>query len=233
MSDHLFLLGDLKKNLLLKYEKNQLAQVYLARYPNETDPKKWTLDFLKSITGLTDHPDILWVEREEKENDYKVDSKGIAALFKFLNYRAFELKKKFIFLTDAHLLSTIVSNKLLKTLEELPENFCLILFAPKDEALLATVESRAIKITLPSEKGDVNYDAPPLSFNSAQELLAALKESEDELLLEKKFIEEKLHNALQSPNFKSCEELLNKLKHYSVSESFNNTKLSRLSLFFE
>lgn len=233
MSTKVSSLGDLKKNLLLKYEKNQLAQVYLARYPNETDPRIWARDFLKSITSLADHPDVLWVERDEKENEYKVDSKGIASLFKFLNYRAFELKKKFIFLTDAHLLSTIVSNKLLKTLEEMPENFCLILFAPKDENLLATVESRALKVTLPSEKGDINYDAPPLSFNSAQELLAELKQTEDELLLEKKFIEEKLQKALQSANFKSCDELLDKLKHYSVSESFNNTKLSRLSLFFE
>ncbi len=232
MSDNLFLLGDLKKNLLLKYEKNQLAQVYLARYPHETDPRTWARDFLKSITSLADHPDVLWVERTEKENDYKVDSPGIAALLKFINYRAFELKKKFIFFTDAHLLSTIVSNKLLKTLEEMPENFCLILFAPKDETLLATVESRAIKIALPSDKNAVNYDAPPLMFNSAQELVAELKQSEDELLLEKRFIEEKLQKALQSADFKTCDELLDKLKHYSVSESFNNAKLSRLSLFF-
>lgn len=232
MSNQLYSLGDLKKNLLLKYEKNQLAQVYLARYPKECDPKKWAQDFLKSITTLSDHPDVLWVLREEKENDYKVDSPGIASLLKFLNYRAFELKKKFIFLTDAHLLSTIVSNKLLKTLEEMPENFCLILFAPKDETLLATVESRAIKISLPSSEENLDYDAPPLIFHSAQELLAELKESEDDLLLEKRFIEEKLKNGLQNAQYKTCDELLDKLKHYSLSESFNNSKLSRLSLFF-
>ncbi len=42
-------LGDLKSNLLLKYEKNQLAQVYLARYPAHTDPVVWGQDLIKSI----------------------------------------------------------------------------------------------------------------------------------------------------------------------------------------
>lgn len=223
---------DLKKNLLLRYEKNLLGQVYLAKYGAHTNPKEWAQDFLKSITPLTDHPDILWVELEEKENSYKVESKGILELLKFLNYNAFELKKKFIFILDAHLLSVIVSNKLLKVLEELPENFCLFLFAPKDENLLATVESRAIKVTIETAEEKIDFDAPPLDFKSAQELLAELKGSDDELLLEKKFIEERLNNALKNANFKDCALLLDKLKHYSESEAFNNSKLSRLSLLF-
>ena len=224
--------SSLTQTLLLKYEKNQLGSVYLARYGVHTDPKEWGHDFLKAITPLQDHPDVLWVELDKKENSYKVESQGILDLLKFLNYKAFELKKKFIFITDAHLLSTVVSNKLLKVFEELPEDFCLFLFAPKDENLLATVESRAIKVLLPSGEDKTDYDAPPLEFASAQELLAELKSSEDELLLEKKFIEERLNKTLKSASFKGCSEELEKLKHYSESEAFNNTKLSRLSLFF-
>lgn len=221
----------LKDNLLKKYQDGKLASVYLAKYPEENDPKVWAQDFLKDITPLSDHPDVLWVERIE-ENEYKVDSEGILNLLKFLNYRAFELKKKFIFFMDAHLISVIVSNKLLKIFEELPENFCLFLFAPYDQNLLPTVESRAIKILLPKDLSG-NYDAPLPHYASAQELVASLKKSDDDYLEEKKFIEESLNLALQSKDYQKCSELLEALKHYQVSENFNNSKLSRLSLLFK
>ena len=224
-------LGNLSKNLLAKYKSGNLASVYLAKYPENTDPEIWAREFLKNITPLTDHPDVLWVSRGEKENDYKVDSAGIAALLKFLNYRAFELKTKFIFIKDAHLLSVIVSNKLLKVFEELPENFCLFLFAPQEENLLPTVESRALKILIPKD-----IDATPAldlpSFTSAQELLGVLKKSENEFAMEKRFIEESLDKSLKTANFKDCVELLENLKTHSIGDSFNNSKLSRLSLFF-
>ena len=123
-------LGDLQKNLVKKYAEGNLGSVYLALYPEQTDPKKWGQELLAQVTRTSDHPDILWVERGEDEKDYKVESPGILALLKFLNYRAYELKKKFIMINDAHLMSVIVSNKLLKVFEELPENFCLFLFSP-------------------------------------------------------------------------------------------------------
>ena len=97
----------LEANLLKKYHQDGLAQVYLAKYPENTDPTVWFKAFIKEITPLTDHPDILWIDRGE-ENFYKVESAGIMALNKFLNYRAFELKKKFIFINDAHLMSVII-----------------------------------------------------------------------------------------------------------------------------
>lgn len=224
---------DLKKILLKKYQDDNLATVYLAKYPEHTDPKKWALDFLQPITKLADHPDVLWVSRSENENDYKVESKGIASLVKFLNFRAFELKKKFIFLEDAHLLSVIVSNKLLKVFEELPENFCLFLFAPQGQDLLPTVESRAIKVLMPQDPIDFDSHQDVPQYQSAQELLASLKKSDDEDLEEKKFIENALDSAIKSGDFKECGRLLENLKHYGVSENFNNAKLSRLALFFK
>ena len=201
---------DLADNLLKKYHQDNLAQVYLAKYPTNTNPIEWAKDFIKKITPLSDHPDILWIEREE-ENHYKVESAGILALNKFLNYRAFELKKKFIFINDAHLMSVIVSNKLLKVFEELPENFCLFLLSPQDQNLLPTVESRALKILLPSTLLTEIQKTPPIKYASAQELVASLKKSEDD----------------------HCETALANLQHYQASDAFNNSKLSRLALFFK
>lgn len=226
-------LGDLKKNLLAKYQNDLIASVYLAKYPASGDPEGWVRDFLKSITPLEDHPDVLWVKRSDTENEYKVESAGITALLKFLNYRPYELKKKFILITDAHLMSTIVSNKLLKVFEELSSNFCLFLFAPQEENLLATVESRAIKVLLPESTQEIDYDAPLIEYSSPQDLVAQLKSSSDEFLLEKKFIEVSLNKTLQKPSFEACSKDLENLKHHSLSEAFNNSKLSRLSPFFK
>jgi hypothetical protein len=218
---------DLKKTLLKKYEKDMLAQVYLARYGNSTDPKTWFQDFLSGITKLPDHPDVLWVSRDlkkdkEQENEYKVDSASIKSLLNFLNFRAYELKKKFIFIEDAHLLSVIVSNKLLKVLEEMPVAFCLFLLAPKQESLLPTVESRAIKILLPE-----NLDADPVLV-----AVMELKKSDDSLSMEKSFIENSLQRVIESGDYLALEAALDNLKMHSISESFNNSKASRLSPFF-
>lgn len=226
-------LGDLKKILFKKYTEGSLASLYLALYPEHTDPTAWAQEFISQITKLPDHPDVLWVERDEDEKEYKVESPGILSLLKFLNYRAYDLKKKFILVKDAHLMSVIVSNKLLKIFEELPENFCLFLFSPQDQGLLPTVESRAIKILLPQDLSNVDYDAGQAEYSSAQDLIANLKKSDHPELDEKRFIEVALNKSLKGANFKEISETLENLKHFSVSADFNNTKLSRLSLFFK
>lgn len=227
-------LGSLKTNLLNKYKTGNLAQVYLAKYPIGTDPIIWAKDFLQGITSLEDDADVLWVNRDEKDKEYKVDSSEITAMLKFLNYRPFHLKKKFIFLNDAHLLSTIVSNKLLKVFEELPESFCMMLFAPQEENLLATVESRAINILLPESQSSLNEKEgiQERHYTSALDLIAQLKNSDDQSFEEKKFIENSLNKSLKKGNFEELSLQLENLKHYTISENFNNSKLSRLSLFF-
>ena len=223
---------DLAANLLKKYNHDNLAQVYLAKYPEHTNPIIWAQNFIKEITPLADHPDILWIDRGE-ENLYKVDSAGILALNKFLNYRTYELKKKFIFINEAHLMSVIVSNKLLKVFEELPENFCLFLFAPQDQNLLPTVESRTIKILLPENLESVNHDELIPEYASAQELITRLKKSDNDHVEEKNFIEDSLRKTLLNANYSECAQALTNLQHYQVSEDFNNSKLSRLALFFK
>lgn len=226
-------LGNLLNNLLKKYQKSSLAQVYLAKYPKNTDPTIWARDLLKHITPLEDHPDVLWVNRGDKENEYKVESAGISAMLKFLNYRPLHLKVKFIFINDAHLLSTIVSNKLLKVFEELPENFCMFLFAPQEDSLLATVESRAINILLPQLSDlKTSNNIEERHYSSAVDFLGQNKNSEHQEQLEKNFIEKSLDKSLQKGNFQELSEQLENLKHFLESENFNNSKLSRLSLFF-
>ena len=83
------------------------------------------------------------------------------------------------------------------------------------------------------ESSSTNNDAALPEYNSAQELVAALKKSEDDYLEEKRFIEESLTKTLRTENYQDCSDALETLKHYGASAAFNNSKLSRLALFFK
>ena len=65
------------------------------------------------------------------------------------------------------------------------------------------------------------------------DLVGQLKNSENQLQEEKRFIEESLALTMKNGNFKELSNQLDNLKHYSQSDNFNNSKLSRLSLFFK
>lgn len=224
---------DLTKVLVKKYANDQLAQVYLASYPLHTGPENWIQDFIQNFTKLEDHPDVYWVTRSEKENNYKVDSDSIKGMLKFISYRPIELKTRFIFFTDAHLMSDIVANKLLKVLEELPPLYCLFLLAPEGQHLLPTVESRAIKVRLPKSKDTQQTESEMPAFESVHELVQYLKTSEDPFFDEKKFIEQAISLMLsKSSSFEQYNEMLANLKHYLESDLYNNAKASRLSLIF-
>jgi hypothetical protein len=143
---------------------------------------------------------------------------------------------KFIFLQDAHLLSDIVANKLLKVFEELPKDCCLFLLTPHDENLLATVESRAIKISLPlpiSPRSEIDHkDNESEAYLNLNEVCSLLKNSDESHILEKKILTTKLNKCLDEADYLKCNDVLEKLKHYDACEKFNNQKQSRLALFF-
>ena len=225
--------------LIKKYKENSLASLYIANYNSErTNPKIWADDFLKNITTIEDHPDVLKLNKSEKEKEYKVESPAILELYKFINYKPLNLKKKFIFLFDSQDISTIVANKLLKIFEELSSDICLILFAPDNAAMLPTVTSRAIKIQISNlNKTDIVPNENLDHITSPQELIAYLKQSRLESnQLEKKFIEQKieqcLKNAHDPKNYQQLDELLLSLKDFELSSDFNNSQISRISRFF-
>jgi len=224
--------------LLNKYQNGTLAALYCAHYDSaKCDPEVWVDSFLKSITPLIDHPDILKMRKGEtdkkKDKDYKVDSVAIKDFIKFINYRPLALKKKFIFLFNANDLSVIVSNKLLKIFEELSSDYCLVLLVPDNAQLLATVESRSIKILIKNQNHfDGNILAMP-KMTSPVEMAAFIKEAKlDNNIFEKKFIEQKIERCLQNSQFFECDELLVALKNFEHASSFNNSQLSRLTPFF-
>lgn len=237
----------LQKLLYQKYLDKNLASLYIAKYDSSsTDPEEWVSQFIAQITPLLDHPDVLKVFKDEKkgekkgekEQTYKVDSLSIKHFLKFLNYAPLVLSKKFIFLFDAHDLSEIVSNKLLKIFEELGATFCLILMVPDNAPMLATVESRSIKLQIPKPLSDlIDQKQKGLDVQTPYELIAQQKLNGD---FEKDFIEGQIEKTLSrakskqnSPeSYSELSSLLHDLEHFEEASRFNNSKLSRITPFF-
>jgi hypothetical protein len=90
------------------------------------------------------HADILWVDKSsDKGKDYRIKDKDFDEMFKFLEYRALHLRKRFIIVNEADHLSYALCNKLLKTLEEPNKNAVIIFLAPQDTHFIQTIVSRA------------------------------------------------------------------------------------------
>lgn len=233
---------NLQSILYKKYNEKNLASLYIAKYDSESiDPDLWVNKFLSQFTTIEDHPDVLKIYKNEKENEYKVDSPSIKNFLKFINYRSLKLEKKFVFLFDAQDLSVILANKLLKVFEELSSDICMILMVPDNALLLPTVESRAIKLQIPKSKtaGLEADDAFDFStIKTPMDLLSYLKQtSENPALVEKKFIESAIERILKNSKpdvetYNLLEALQKVLKDYETQSAFNNSKLARLTPFF-
>ena len=124
----------------LKNWADDLKAHYLSKQMNL--PLKESKE--KIPLGHGDFLDILPPENQ----DYKVDDEGIKAFFKAQSFGTLELKHKLIFIHSAHLISENIANKMLKTLEEPQEDTTIFFLKPNQSPLLATIESRAIKIQL-------------------------------------------------------------------------------------
>jgi len=232
---------NLQNILFNKYKDKTLASLYIANYDSKNvDPIIWVNHFLTFFSNASDHPDVLKINKESGENEYKVDSILFRHFFKFINYRPLQLEKKLIFIFDAQDISTILSNKLLKIFEELESSFCLILMVPDNSYILPTVSSRAIKLQIPctNEKLDAQNDFN--GVNSPQDLMAYLKELRENgntVQDEKRFIEQIIqdHLKLVGPTpecFKKLDELLGILADFEKYSNFNNSKLARFTRFF-
>lgn len=135
-----------------KFSKNQLAHFYLIT-PNQIDQEQfleaWTFELLQSFTSkeILNHPDFLHISSEEDKKFYKWEE--FSEVFNFLKYKAIEWRQKFIVISDAHKINEIISNKLLKVLEEPPTECTFIMLNPLQKKLLDTIQSRAIEISIP------------------------------------------------------------------------------------
>lgn len=219
-------------NLVLKkrYDENRLASLYILHYDSKyTTPDNWSQDFLSQITVVkNDHPDILTIRRSEEENDYKVDGAQWAQLQTFIQYRPYKLKNKFVFIYDAHRISDVLSNKLLKTFEDSPKELTIFLFLKDQQTLLPTILSRAISLQIHSDNKSVLTPHQFSSLKNPTKILEEIKTLDDGEAI---FISSVIDNVLtDSPSYKEVTELLDSIKSYQKYAEFNNSQASRIAL---
>src|SRR3990167_2099211 len=95
------------------------------------------------------HPNVLWVQPEEKSTVIKIDQ--IRAINDFVYQTALQDGMRIVIIHPADALNIMAANALLKTLEEPPKDTLLILISDqRGRHLPATVVSRCQRIVFPS-----------------------------------------------------------------------------------
>jgi hypothetical protein len=224
---------DLQSILKKRYEEGRLASLYILRYDSEhTNPLEWTTSFLSQITVVkNDHPDILSIRRNEEDResdrDYKVEGTEWASLHSFIQYRPYTLKNKFVFIYDAHRISDTISNKLLKTFEDSPEQLTIFLFLKDQHILLPTILSRGITLQLHSIQKNITTNHFK-TFNNPTKITEEIKSLDDG---ESLFISSVIDKILNSnPSYEKLSELLLTLESHEKYAIYNNALSSRIAL---
>lgn len=155
--------------LLNKWRQNKLAPFYIIRCPilqASLNLSTWSLEFITQLLeekfSLTQvesahkveigHPDILNIFKEKDEKEYKVSNLAIKEFIALQNYSPGNLEHRFIFFHDAQDISRILSNKLLKVLEEPQTKTTVFFLNSSNKPMLPTIESRAINLRHQLEK---------------------------------------------------------------------------------
>tara|TARA_Y100001960_G_C14777681_1_gene884330 strand:- start:4725 stop:5678 length:954 start_codon:yes stop_codon:yes gene_type:complete len=154
------------KSTLMNYLiKDEPSGAYLFRGPKGVGKNIFALFLASKLLDNPEkidkeiHPDLLILPNDKN----KILVEDTEKMEKWALNRPFESNKKIIIIYEAHLMSTVVQNKILKLLEEPPEYLLIFLVSSSPGQLLATVRSRCI---------DINFDLLPEDF-----LIESLKEN--------------------------------------------------------
>lgn len=108
--------------------------------------------------GNRQHPSLVWIN---PDGDYTLDD--IEVVFDKIRF-ALADNEAFVFvLEQAHNLGQATANKLLKTLEEPPAGYHVILLSPNSSGILPTIKSRCV-VTVLSSHEEAQSNNPLLSF---------------------------------------------------------------------
>jgi DNA polymerase-3 subunit delta' len=152
--------------LLKKAADDKLAHFYIVESSSQGETQEILMDFVHSfirsyyqqveyqkasLDHLMDHPDVyvLGIDEARKESTAYTVLEA-EALSRFFEFRPVQSKRKFVVIAEAHRMSSVISNKWLKLLEEPQGQSTIFLLNAKRMKLLDTIHSRAIHLRLPS-----------------------------------------------------------------------------------
>lgn len=204
-----------------RFEENTLPNLFILKMDTDQFQNFYDKCILKiTKKKLNSHPDFLKVVIDEGEKSYKVESKNIAEFNKFLNFKPSNIKTKFSFIFDAHLISEVLFNKFLKTFEESNSTNCIFLIIPKEESLLPTIKSRAIEFYLDSEikNSKIEIIDPAIILENFKSQEISFEEAFNQLI----------NYNLKNSN-RPSHEVLDAIKIAQKAYQFNNSKQQILS----
>ncbi len=229
----------MKNNILIslkkKWKEGTLGHFYILQ-----GEKPETLgllnDFLEGITSSpTNHPDILFIKKNPEKKNYSFES-DFSELFDFIKYGPLKIPKKIIILTDANLLTVEISNKILRTLEDLKDGVFFFL-SPPQISLLPTIESRAITLRVPKTQDKFislystsqssewlkGHNLPDNLFNNYKGISSFLDELKDNGEGQMKLFNLLLEwESSHLSNYKHKERFLEEINRFHTSLTFNN-----------
>ena len=127
--------------------QGRLAHSFLFSGPEGSGKRRLVAEFFRTVNGnLTDAADFHGIEPESKSRKILVEQ--IRELEASLRMHATRAKVKFGVVYEADRLMPQAANAFLKTLEEPPDHSVLILVTALPEALLDTIRSRCIEVSL-------------------------------------------------------------------------------------
>ncbi len=190
--------------------------------------KESTDDSIKALLSnssknqILNSPDVLVIRPHEGK--YTVDDGCLEEIYKFSLHRPLELKSKWVFWTEAELITDVMSNKLLKLLEEPPAFLKIVFFIPAQIGLLKTIQSRAIKIKFSSKKVSMekNDQSNFIHLNAADKFSKSreFNETEETLLI--------THLVNETHSYKKAHELLQSIKKIEKHRAFHQNQTHKL-----
>ena len=144
-----FLVDEALRYLIRAKDGGRLPHSYLITGPDGSGKRDLARKFfadLNQTAAVETHPDYHLVEPESKSRRILVEQ--IRQLEESLRMKSIDGGWKFGVLVDADRMMPQASNAFLKTLEEPPRKSILLLLTAVPEALLETVQSRCIRISL-------------------------------------------------------------------------------------
>jgi len=188
MIDFLPLIKDSKAYKTVKADLNagRLSHAYLILCKDKSNIDKILRIFAKLILCEKEDPcgecrTCKLIDQGSFPDVYEYPEKGdvilkddVVSLIKESFLKPVEGDKKIFLLKNAEDMNAVSQNKLLKTLEEPPQNVHIFLGGASEYALLPTVKSRVKILTIPEFSQELLFSALSPNFNDTEKLSVAI-----------------------------------------------------------
>jgi DNA polymerase III gamma/tau subunit len=197
------------------FQQNRATGSYLFIGPRGLGKLEMAFEFMfldeklnqrRELVRKGGHSDVIILKPQIEEKGDRIREKQISleetqeALKKF-GYCLAEAQKKFLIIQSAEQLTDKASNSLLKTIEELSENYFIILVTSDENRVLKTIQSRCQRVHF--------------NLKSDQEIEKFVKEKAGNLKLEKNLLKDLVF--LSRGRIKEAEKYLESSEHRSAS----------------